>query len=92
MTLKAARCPPGTLHARAAADTNIDWVPSDGSGMRSYKATCSFCSPVIYEWGLVGGNYRIRRTDLQAATTHLTPAVPRPQAIAWWLALTGHTP
>lgn len=91
MTTKLTQCPRSTLHARAD-EPGIEWVAHDGSGMRSYKATCSLCTHLIYEWGLVGGAYRIRRTNLQNAQVRITPAVPRPQAAAWWQALTGHTP
>jgi len=60
----------------------LEWVPWDGSEFRSLEATCTYCSPVIYEWGMVGGAYRIRRTS--GREVRLTPAVPRQRAVSWW--------
>ena len=63
----------------------LEWIRSDGSVYRSLEASCTYCSPVIYEWGMVGGAYRIRRTV--GREVRLTPTVPRQRALGWWEAL-----
>jgi len=66
----------------------IEWVRWDGSTtMRSYEATCALCRDTVWEWGLVGGSYRIRRTrrlERGGFEVRLTPAVPRKRALVWW--------
>lgn len=61
----------------------LDWLPCYPLPMRNPERTCTICSPVSYEYGVVGGAYRIRRTD-ERGQLRETPPVPRTTAQEWW--------
>lgn len=67
----------------------IEWQPHDGSPFRSLESTCALCpGTLVYEWGIQGGMYRVRRTVLAGRGKVLvTPTATRRQAWSWWEAL-----
>lgn len=67
----------------------LHWKPCDGMPIRVEEHTCNTCRTVSYEYGLVGGAYRIRRTDRRKGRPvfHDTPPVPRTTAERWWRGL-----
>lgn len=64
----------------------LHWYPTLGLPLRHEAHTCA-CQPVSYEYGVIGGAYRIRRTTRatgQPVRVHETPAVRRTLAAEWW--------
>lgn len=62
----------------------LEWFPSLGVAIRGAERTCSRCRRISYEYGVIGGAYRIRRTNHQQREVRETPAVPRLEAAVWW--------
>lgn len=93
MTPKTLRCPPGAKHISPTSPDaqQLDWKHSDGSNVRTLEATCTLCNPeLIYERVLIGGIYRIRRTNTQTLQVHVTAnATSREAAQAWRALLAG---
>jgi hypothetical protein len=66
---------------------HLDWFATVGMRMRAIEHTCDPCRHVSYEYGLVGGAYRIRRTVRipgKATKVTETVAVRRSVAAEWW--------
>lgn len=79
----------GGAHPPKAPDEDAEplhWYPSLRIVMRVEAYTCDRCRDVSYEYGLIGGAYRIRRTmrERGRVTVRETPAVRRSVAAEWW--------
>lgn len=78
----------GGIHpppAQARAE-HLHWYPTAGQAMRVEEHTCP-CTVESYEYGTVGGAYRIRRTVRrpgQQTRVYDTPVVRRTVAEVWW--------
>lgn len=87
---RTAACTKGA-HVRNEVGVEVEWGPYDGTEMRVSASSCAFCLP-LYEYGMCGGRYRIRRTTFYRGglRVHMTPAncLSR-QVRAWWTALMG---
>jgi hypothetical protein len=69
------------------APLHLDWFPTTGTKLRALEHTCDLCRHVSYEYGLIGGSYRIRRTvRIPGKQTKVveTVAVRRSVAAEWW--------
>ena len=65
---------------------HLHWYPTAGQVMRVVEYTCS-CAVESYEYGTVGGAYRIRRTVRRPGRqvrVYDTPVVRRTVAAEWW--------
>lgn len=91
---RTAYCPADAKHLQPTAPDalKLEWTVFDGSRFRSDFSTCTMCNPyLIYEWGNLGGSFRIRRTDLLTGEAHVTPWVSVKEAAGWWLKLQNGT-
>lgn len=83
-------CPTDAEHLAPTAPNavKLEWQEWDGSRFRSHFASCTLCDPwLIYEWGTLGGRFRIRRTDMRTLSVHVTPETKVKTAARWWQAL-----
>jgi len=74
----------------AANAEHLPWHTADGDRLRVLEWTCEQCRDDVYEYWLIGGAYRIRRTVRRGGgvwTVHETPAVRQSLALAWWAGL-----
>ena len=74
----------------AANAEHLPWHTADGDRLRILHWTCEQCRDDAYEYGLIGGAYRIRRTVRRGGsiwTVHETPVVRQNLALAWWAGL-----
>lgn len=84
------RTPTSPHPARPTADgERLHWYLADGGTgrMRVEEWTCASCRDTSYEYGVLGGAYRIRRTvrrDGRVFSVHESPAVRRTVAARWW--------
>ncbi|MQY04138.1 hypothetical protein [Actinomadura macrotermitis] len=83
------------LHARiaqAGAEV-LQWTPvTSPVRMRVEASTCHQCSPITYEFGLIGGRWYIRRTDYRRGKPVVHEAVAQRHRIAeerWRMLLAG---
>lgn len=89
--------PPNVPRTRCAGGAHPPKVPDmDAERLHWYRSlrivirveahTCDRCRDVSYEYGLIGGAYRIRRTTRERGrvVVHETPAVRRSVAAEWW--------
>lgn len=83
-----ARCA-GGVHPPKAPGEDVEllhWYQCTRIAIRVVAHTCDRCRDVSYEYGLIGGAYRIRRTTRERGrvVVHETPAVRRSVAAEWW--------
>ncbi|OLT36750.1 hypothetical protein BJF79_30740 [Actinomadura sp. CNU-125] len=83
---------PGAVHPAppAPAAAHLPWHSPTGDRLRVQRHTCESCRDTSFEYGLIGGRYRIRRTVRRPSgiwTVHETPAVRKDVALWWWQGL-----